>query len=197
MNTYQKSKKIIYENAKSIGEKLESEGIRKIKRITIIIFAALIALDVIFVLPNPFPTFSRVVLDSSPTYIFIIWLWGIMTANIFFPRKVKFIFRVKLIGLVLMIIIGTGLYLHGHRISEMASELDCSAIDSNSAPAFAEIICYNLNDSKIDCFNANGECNTIKYDITTTAKLSLLIFGVVFGYFLWPQLEREPSESSS
>src|SRR5210317_1667734 len=99
MNIYQRSTKVIRESAHSVNEKLKSEGIRKVQRITIIIFAVLIVMDVVFVLPNPFPTFSRLMLDSSPKYSFIIWLWGIITANIFFPRKVKNVFLVKSIGL--------------------------------------------------------------------------------------------------
>jgi len=192
MNIYQKSKKFVNDGAQSINQKLKNESVRKVQRITIIIFAVLIVLDVVFVLPNPFPTFSRLMLDSSPKYSFIIWLWGVITANIFFPRKVKNIRLVKFIGLLGIIFISTALYIQGNRISNMSSTLDCNNFLSETQPNFTEIICYNSENSKVDCAEATNDCNKTKYDITTTSKLSLLIFGFVFGYLFWPQMERDP-----
>lgn len=196
MNIYLKSKKLIYESAQNLNQKLENKSVRKVQRFTIIIFAILIVLDVVFVLPNPFPTFSRTVLDSSPKYAFIIWLWGIMTANIFFPRNVNNIFRIKLIGLVLMILISVVLYTLGSNIFEQSAGINCSNYSSTNPTIFTEVICYNTDNAKIDCNSTSVICSGIKYDITTTAKLYLLIFGFVFGYFLWPQMEHEPKKFS-
>lgn len=192
MSFYQKTKNIIYNRAQSLNEKLEHKSVKKVKRVTIIIFATLIVLDVIFVLPTPFPTFSRVVLDSSPRYMFIIWLWGIMTANIFFTRNVPFIFKNRLIALVLMILISLGLYLVGNNISKSSSNINCANIQSETVSTFSELVCYNSDDLKIDCNEAEGDCFWVKHDISTMSKLSLLIFGFLYGYFFWPQIEREP-----
>ena len=192
MNIYQRSTKVIRESAHSVNEKLKSEGIRKVQRVTIIIFAVLIVLDVVFVLPNPFPTFSRLMLDSSPKYSFIIWLWGVITANIFFPRKVNKVLLIKSIGLAGIILISTALFIHGSNIANKSKLLECTNINTQPQPGFTEVICYNAKNSKIDCFAANGDCSNSKYDITTTSKLMLLIFGFVFGYLLWPQIERAP-----
>jgi small-conductance mechanosensitive channel len=192
MSIYQKSKSIIYQGAQSLNEKLERKSVKKVKRITIIIFATLIVLDVVFVLPTPFPTFSRVVLDSSPRYMFIIWLWGIMTANIFFTRNVAFKFTNRLIALVLMILISLGLYLVGNNISNSSSDINCENIQSETVSTFSELVCYNSDDAKIDCNETEGDCFWVKHDISTMSKLSLLIFGFLYGYFFWPQIEREP-----
>lgn len=197
MNYYKKSKKLIFQGAQSIHEKLEQEGVKKVQRITLIIFLSLIVLDVIFVLPTPFPTFSRVVLDSSPKYMFIIWLWGIMTANIFFTRKVTFNLKTRLFGLICMILISVGLYIGGNKISTSTSDLNCENIQTQNPSVFSEVVCYNSKNSKIDCNDIENNCLSVKYDISTMSKLSLLIFGLAFGYFFWPQIERVPSESNT
>ena len=191
MSIYQKSKRLIYQGAQLLNEKLERKSVKKVQRITIIIFATLIVLDVIFVLPTPFPTFSRVVLDSSPRYMFIIWLWGIMTANIFFTINVPFKARNRLIALVFMILICMGLYFIGNNISNSSSDINCENIQSETVSAFSELVCYDSEDAKIDCYEIEGNCFWVKHDISTMSKLSLLIFGFLFGYFFWPQIERE------
>jgi len=197
MEIYQKTKNIVYKSAETLNKKLELRSVKRIKRFTIIIFAILIVLDIVFVLPNPFPTFSRIVLDSSPKYMFIIFLWGIMTANIFFSRKVKHIIRVKLFGLVLMIVITMVLYMMGSQIAGMSTELECENFESRTQPVFTELICRNSAGEKIDCISSFEECRSTKYDITTMNKLSLLIFGFVFGYLLWPQIEQDPRDTST
>ena len=194
MNIYERSRKTINDSAKSVNKTLKHEGVKKVQRVVIIIFAILIILDVVFVLPNPFPTFSRLMLDSSPKFSFVIWLWGVITANIFFPRKVEKVFLVKSIGLAGIIVISTALYIHGNNIVKQSSALDCSNFDTQPQPGFTEIICYNSNNSKVDCADSQNDCQNTKYDITTMSKLSLLVFGFIFGYFFWPQMERDPED---
>ena len=192
MSIYQQTKKTLKRSADALNKVNEHKGVRKIKRITIVIFALLIILDVIFVLPNPFPTFSRTVLDSSPKFMFIIWFWGIMTANIFFPRKVKNMVRLKIIGSVLIVFISAVLLYTGNHVYTISSQLDCDNLQSRTPPILTEIICRDEEGTKIDCVEMAIKCDYTKYDITTSAKLGLLIFGFVFGYFFWPQVERAP-----
>ena len=56
---------------------------------------------------------------------------------------------------------------------------------------FSELVCYDSEDAKIDCNEAEGNCFWVKHDISTMSKLGLLIFGFLYGYFFWPQIERE------
>lgn len=190
-------KQYIHQTAVELGKKLDTKSARKVRRLTIIIFAILLVADIIFVLPNQFPTFSRLTLDSSPRYSFIIFLWGILTANIFFPRKVKSAFKLKIFGIIGIIGICIGLYIHGNSIRNMTTQVDCETIQSEPQPAFTEIICYNANDDKVDCSRPDRTCETIKYDITTFSKLTLLVVGFVFGFIFWPQVEvvREKGEN--
>ena len=194
MSIFQKSQRVIKRSAEALNKFNEHRGVKRIKRFTIIIFAFLIIVDVAFVLPNPFPTFSRAVLDSSPKYMFIIWLWGIMTANIFFPRQVKNIVRLKYIGAFLIILVTMLLFAIGDQISNTSARIDCSNFQEQSPPTFTEVICRDDDGAKIDCIATLGECDFTKYDITIYAKFGLLIFGFVFGYFLWPQMEQEPKD---
>jgi hypothetical protein len=194
MNYYQQSKHYIKRNAKALNEKLEHKSVKKIKRVVIIIFAALLLLDVVFVLPNKFPTISKVVLFSSPKNLFFIWLWGVATANLFFPRKFKHVVKIRIIGLVLLIGITVPLYFVGQMVSRQAAGLECTDSATTPTSFFTEIICYNDLDQKITCTSAGEGCY-VRIDINTCTKAMLIIAGMLFGYFLWPQLEREPDSA--
>ena len=193
MSYYQRSKEFIHRGAQSLNKKLENESIKRIKRITIIIFAILILVDVILVLPNPLPTFSSVVLKSSPKYMFIVWIWGITTAKLFFNRNIVFKYRDKIIGLIFLLAITIALYFAGKSISEKSKDLICENIELKSTSILTEIICYNSDGHKIDCVNNRTNCHTAKYDLTTGSKFMLLLLGFIFGYFLWPQTEKKPA----
>lgn len=192
MNYYQKSKKFIKRGADSLNNKLENESVKKIKRVTIIIFATLLILDIVFVFPGiSFPTISRVMLFSSPKYLFIIWLWGIATSNIFFPRKIKNTVKVKFIGLLFLIAITVPLYFVGDMISKQSDELSFIDRSTASTSMFTEIICYNEDVLKVDCSNDATPCTSVRIDINTGTKTMLLVAGMLFGYFLWPQVEKK------
>jgi len=197
MNYYQQSKQYIKRNAKALNDKLEHKSVKKIKLVVIIIFAALLLLDVVFVLPNKFPTISKVVLFSSPKNLFFIWLWGVATANTFFPRKFKHVVRVRIIGFILLIGITGALYFVGQMVSRQSAGFECS--ESATAPTsfFTEIICYNDLDKKIACADARTPCKYVRIDINTRTKAMLIVAGMLFGYFLWPQLEREGDKAKT
>lgn len=196
MNYYQRSKQYIKKGTNALNSKLEHKSVKRIKRVVIIIFAVLLLLDVVFVLPNKFPTISKVVLFSSPKNLFFIWFWGVATANIFFPRKFKHVVKIRIIGFILLIGITVPLYFVGQMVSKQSAGLECS--DSATAPSsyFTEIICYNGLDQKITCANAGIDCY-VRIDINTRTKAMLIIAGMLFGYFLWPQLEREVDEGGT
>lgn len=195
MKYYQRSKKYIKRSAKALNDKLQYRSVKKIKRIVIIIFAALLLLDVVFVLPNKFPTISKVVLFSSPKNLFFIWLWGVATANLFFPRKFKHVVRIRIIGFILLIGITVPLYFVGQMVSRQSAGLECSDGATMPSSFFTELICYNELDQKMPCANAGTDCY-VRIDINTHTKAMLIILGMLFGYFLWPQLEREVDEGA-
>ena len=115
-----------------------------------------------------------------------------MTANIFFPRKVNNIIRVKIIGSILIIVITVLLIWVGNHLSDVSSQIDCSNFQTQTPPTFTEVICRDLDGAKIDCIETLENCNYTKYDITIFTKFGLLAFGFVFGYFFWPQIEQGP-----
>lgn len=201
MKYYQESKQFFNRKAEALNRLLESKRVKKIKRFIIILFATLILLDVIFVLPNKFPTISRVVLLSSPKNLFLIWLWGVTTANLFFPRKIKNPGKTKIIGSFLLIGITAGLIFIGLNISQEADDLTCADATNTPTSFYTEIICYTeyddpkKPDDKVDCAEPGRACDYIRIDITTPAKATLIIVGMLFGYLLWPQLEREEDNS--
>ena len=191
MNYYQRSKQYIKKKATTLNDKLEHKSVRKIKRVVIIIFAALILLDILFVLPNKFPTISKVVLFSSPKNLFFIWLWGVATANIFFPKKFKNVVKIKIIGLILLIGITLTLYFAGQMVSKQSAGINCNNSAMAPTSLFTELICYNELDQKVACTDPRTPCNYVRIDINTLTKAILILAGMLFGYFLWPQLEKE------
>ena len=197
MNYYQRSKQYIKKKATTLNDKLEHKSVRKIKRVVIILFAALILLDILFVLPNKFPTISKVVLFSSPKNLFFIWLWGVATANLFFPKKFKNVAKIKIIGFILLIGITVALYFVGQRVSEQSAGINCNNNAMAPTSMFTEIICYNELDQKVACADPGTPCNYVRIDINTRTKAMLIVAGMLFGYFLWPQLEREVGDAGA
>lgn len=192
MNYYQKSKQLLKSGARSLNNTLEKKQVKRVKRFVIIIFAMLIILDVIFVLPyTKFPTISRVVLMSSPKYLFVIWLWGIATSNIFFPRRITHTFSMKITGLIVLIVITVPLFYVGNMVLDQSDQLLCSTINTDSVTMFTDIICYNDLGQKVDCAKDTFLCSSVRVDINTGTKAIILLAGMLFGYFFWPQFERK------
>ncbi|RDY61523.1 hypothetical protein [Flagellimonas nanhaiensis] len=86
--------------SKNVGENINQrvktfllhDNLKRVQRIVIIIFVLVIALDVLFVIneEDEFPTFSLIVHEAAAHQYFVVtWLWGLATAQIFFPRVQK------------------------------------------------------------------------------------------------------------
>jgi hypothetical protein len=199
MKLYHKSRQLIKGGANKVSFILDKnkKGVRTIRLIIIILFTVLIVADIIFVSPSTrFPTISKVVLLSSPKNLFLIWLWGVTTANLFFPRKIAHPVQTKIIGLLLLIIITITLYFFGVNLTRKYDGLTCDDSRTTVTSFYTEIICYNKpGNTKVDCFNDTTPCSYVRVDIKTWAKALLIIMGMVFGYFLWPQIERTGNSS--
>ena len=82
-------------------------------------------------------------------------------------------------------------------ISNQAQGLICN--DGSQAPNayFTEIICYSDDERKIDCSDSNIACAGVRVDINTLTKTILLVAGMLFGYFLFPQYEKKANAVES
>ena len=180
--------------ARKLDTKLRKDKVVKAKKIILWAFVSLIVLDIIFVLPGvPFPTISRVVLNSSPKFFFIIWLWGLITANFLFPRRKHASVFPRIQGLLIIMIVAFGLFLFGNSIEKKSAKLSCPDSTSVSIPFYTNLQCFNSCDERIDCVKASTQCDHVKLDLKVEVKLFFIIIGMILGYYLWPQIEREES----
>ena len=79
------------QNFSSTFEKiLKYDNLKQVQKIIIIVFILVIVLDVLFVInqEDEFPTFSLLLHGYAlKQYYVITWIWGLATAQIFFPKN--------------------------------------------------------------------------------------------------------------
>lgn len=167
--------------------------IKKFKRIILYVFIALVVLDIIFVAIPEFPSISRVIYNSSPKYIVLIWLFGLFISNIFLQRHVTdnkhqtkyFIFLS--ICTVFFLVLGFTL----------KTDINCAnyktEIKKQEIPYVTRVLCQEHYTDKAEYANRNCnelDCNEailFKIDLTNLMKLFILILGIVAGYLFWPR----------
>lgn len=171
--------------------------IKKFKRIILFIFIGLIILDIIFVSIPKFPSISRVIYNSSPKFIVLIWLFGLLISNIFLQRKISkkvpikrhfgILFFISLLFIIL-----------GYKINDTSKNITCvnylTQVQHVETNYIIKILCRKLIDNNsfhyenCDCTNFNCDENTnFKFDFTNEVKLLILIFGILMGHIFWPQ----------
>jgi hypothetical protein len=105
--------------------------------------------------------------------------------------------KIRIIGFILLIGVTVLLYFVGQMVSNQSAGLECSESATTPTSFFTEIICYNDLDQKIACADARTPCTYVRIDINTRTKAMLILAGILFGYFLWPQLEREADKTGA
>jgi len=180
--------------AKSLTSTFESKLIKRVKFVIIFVFVTLIILDIVFVMPNKFPTISQVVFDSSPKYLVIIWLFGLAITNIFFQKftssdiNMKFNFLV-LLGITI-ILIGFGFAID--RPNNIICDNYQTEIGNTEIPYVTRILCQDYTNGRTERINKNCqslECSDsidFKLDLAVHFKFLILILGIFAGYALWP-----------
>lgn len=187
---------------------------RQVKIYLISITSILLLLDVYFfldkplpILDSPFPTISQVVLFSSPKYMVFIWLFGLFSANFFFPRKKQeVLFKEdhptfqKSLAYILTGIFAVVLLVSGHKLHKEVSCADRTLVAGQDVPNYIEITCrdFKTNQRLANCQQVYCNKSTedqaqimFKYDLVLEYKLLLLIIGFFWGYYVTPQCDEE------
>lgn len=177
-----------------IVKQLDTKKIKRFKMIILFVFIGLIALDIVFVFPNGYPTISQVVYDSSPTFIILIFLYGLFVTNVFFQREVTTTINFKR-NLSILIIISLALGTTGFAI-EQPAHINCTNFKTEIAkaetPYLTRVLCQDYTKGLTEyenCECSQLQCNKnihFKKDVTVGVKLLILLSGIVLGYFLWP-----------
>lgn len=178
----------------------DNPTIKKLKIILIITIGLIVVLDIVFVAVDQFPTVSQVIQDSSPKYLVLIWLYGVATANIFFPlTKHEKQLVPKKLGAVSLAVICLALFVYGFTFKQPV--MNCQNYqDVEIEKIYQLIIKTKVRDAashdKIDPASMIiQECSEDKFefkiDLRTDVKLLLVIFGIISGYLFWRQ--RIPS----
>lgn len=180
--------------AKSLSSTFESKLIKKVKFAIIFVFVTLIILDIIFVMPNKFPTISQVVFDSSPKYLVIIWLFGLAITNIFFQKFTSSDINLKFNFLVILgitvILIGFGFAID--RPNNITCDNYQTEIVNTEIPYVTRILCQDYTNGRTERINRNCQslkCSDsieFKLDLAVHFKFLILISGIFAGYALWP-----------
>ena len=177
------------EYVRRMNERIPNALALKVRRLLTYVFIGLVVADIIFVLLKPFPTISQVVLDSSPKYMILIWLFVVVTANLFFPiskRLLVYPQGVKVLSLSCMFFL---LAYAGHRLSQY-KQLD--SIDSSLIESITIDRCTNIIDGAV--YRVNCDVSSAspylqrRVDLKTSSKLGLLFIGFLSGLLFTPQI---------
>jgi len=180
---------------------ISQRNVTLFKQLFIIAMAVLTIADVFFVLTPTYSTISQIVLYSSPEYMVFIWLFGLMTANFFFPRKKSTVKIKKSTSVLVSLTIAIILLITGHVIHK---EKTCTADfpSFKDVPFYMEITCREYkNNIRVNCKtltckqqnqtyilqDVKNTIHELRYDLTPEIKLLLMIFGFISGYIIWPQ----------
>lgn len=173
-----------------------TKNAKKFKKVIFFVFAALVVLDIVFVASPKFPSISRVIYNSSPKFIVLIWLFGLFISNVFLQRKVQsntnFIWN-----FIVLLAVSCGILILGNTI-KLNGEIDCANYQTEIPKAeikyVTRVLCQEEVADSIDYINRDCQkmnCNGAVYfklDVTNEIKLLLLILGILAGYLFWPKV---------
>ncbi len=191
------------ELTKKVIKAFDVRIIKKVKRVILFIFIALIILDIVFVFPNGFPTISLVIYNSSPKFIVLLWLFGLFVTNVFFQRtiyeKIKLGRNFLILSLMGIVLLAIGLFVEQPSIT---CENYRNEIKDVEIPYVTRVLCQNISGGLSEMKNC--DCKTLscndnlcdgaikfKLDLTVYVKFLILILGILSGYFLWPNSKEE------
>ncbi len=168
---------------------------KRAKRIMLFFFIVLLLFDIVLVFSadSGFPTISRVVLHATPKFVVIVWFFGLLTGNIFFPRTKPEVKIAPIFRLLILVSIGCSLLLLGYRVNSLNAEKSCSQNlpGSSWVWSFLRAECISKDSGKlnfVDCFTLDQcQCEST-VNFSTDANLVLFLFGMFCGFVFWPQL---------
>lgn len=181
-----------------IVKQLNEKNLKRFKMIILFVFIALIALDIVFVFPNGYPTISQVIYDSSPRFSILIFLFGLFVTNVFFQREVETPIHFKR-NFIILLLVSALLIAQGFTLKQPA-HINCANFQTEiplaQTPGLTRILCQDHTNGLTqykNCDCAQLQCNTqvhFKKDLTVGMKLFILLSGIVLGYFLWPSQKK-------
>ncbi len=182
--------------------KIYYNTVKRTQQIVLFLFIGLIVFDIVLVFVPYAPTISQIVYDSSPQYIFIVYIFGTITNNVLFMRKTyKQINKIQ--NFIILLLFGFIFFLIGYKINKNSISLNCNnylekyeKIKKNNF--FIRMVCIDIIDpNKPDgrknrvCTNFNcGANDIIKYDFNVFIKFMIFLFGLLISNYLWPSLNN-------
>ncbi len=199
----------MFGNNKIVKGYRDSKGVKRVKMFILIVTLFLIVVDVIafaFV-KLQLPTVSRVVLHSVPLFFFVTWIAGIATISVFFPKIRNLSVastayrKVATFSIALLMVIG-GFVLHKKgkdvQCGELATPTEISKLSYWHLIKVECILSADKNYSEVDCDHCEyPEGCTTKFNLKVSAKLALYLFGLLWGFFVWPQREYEEEQANN
>lgn len=169
----------------------------------LIVFLALLVFDVVMVVltTSGFLTISKIVLHATPRFVVMIWIFGIVTGNIFFPRSQPELKLRRTVRLVILIFFGFGFLALGHRVDQMSSGLQCSTHTRGNGFvwSFLRAECISCNSTNnmnfVPCIQANDDECRATVNFSTDANLCIFLFGMFCGFVFWPQVPDSGADS--
>lgn len=178
---------------------IKSPGLKGLKIFLLVAFGFLLVADIIFVIFSSIPTISQVVADSSPRYIVLIWLFGVATANVFFPKFPGERVIRRTYATPIMIVLFISLAVFGLTIQQ--NTYSCQNYKEFQTNKFYTMVvkhcvdgdqyCRKINPGEISSSDCISNGYSFKIDFRTEIKLVFLLSGLLSGYFFWPQTIQE------
>lgn len=177
---------------------------KRAKYFLLFLFVGIIVFDVVLVFwaSKGFPTISKVMLNLMPQFLVVIWAFGVMTGNVFFPRRSGRLWGGRTWRLVVLSLIGGAFLYLGNELAAYTDGKSCGDVETSDGFywSFLQVDCIDLDPTQnmryIDCANPNlDECQT-KLNLTTDAKLMFLLFGMLCGFVIWPQVPDGESQAA-
>lgn len=181
-----------------IVNQLNAKNLKRFKMTILFVFIGLIALDIVLVFPNGYPTISQVIYDSSPRFSILIFLFGLFVTNVFFQRQV--LAPIKLMrNFSIIFLVGILFLIQGFAL-EQPTHINCTNFQKEIPLAethgYTRILCQDHTNGlteyeNCDCYKLQCNDNVhFKKDLTVGAKFIILLAGILLGYFLWPSQKR-------
>lgn len=171
----------------------------------LVLFILLLIFDVVLVFSTKsgFPTISRIALHATPKFVVIIWLFGVLTGNVFFPRSHPELKLSRMKRLAILTIIGIFYLVLGYQVDQMGSGKACkeNIAGSGAVWSFLRAECLSCNStanmSFVSCESSDADECKATVNFSTDANLCFFLFGMFCGFVFWPQVPNSSNDSDS
>jgi hypothetical protein len=124
-------------------------------------------------------------------------LFGVATANLFFPRTPsnRYVQRVYATSIMLLILLGFitwGIFINNtltcDNFKTKKSSFIFQTLCLEKQPGQQKALLFDCNTLSIENCQSSPDKYKLKIDFKTSAKLLIVLFGFLCGFFLWPQI---------